>query len=65
MPFVRHATEVEYIRHKRKTLRTDILSESYVVDLSCCDSPHPFSSFDLTWGWIFGVETQIWKRDRD
>lgn len=45
MAFVRHATEVEYVRRMREILRPDILSESDVVNLSRCCLPCPFSLF--------------------
>lgn len=47
MPYVRYATEVEYLRRVRETLRTDISSENELADLSRCCLTHPFSSFHL------------------
>lgn len=45
MPFVPHATDVEYLRCMRKISRADISLESDVYDLSCCCLLRPFSSF--------------------
>lgn len=47
MPFVRCATEVGYVRCMREMLRTDILFESDVVDLSHGCLPRSFSSVYL------------------
>lgn len=47
MPLVRHVTDVEYVRHMREVLRTDIYFESDVVDLSDFCLPRPFRLFSL------------------
>lgn len=61
MLFVCHATEVEYVRHMREMLRTDISSKSGVVNLSRSCLHHPFRSFYLigkanTWGRDLNLE---------
>lgn len=45
MPFVLHATEVDYERRMHEMLRTDISSESDGIHLYRCCLPLSFSSF--------------------
>lgn len=47
MPFVSHATKVEYVRRRREVLHTYASSEKNMVDLSQCFLPPPFNSFYL------------------
>lgn len=47
MPFVRYGTEVENVSHMREGFRTNVSSDSNMVDLSRCYLPHPFSSLCL------------------
>lgn len=49
MPFVRLATEVEYVRRMREMLRTNISSLNNVVDLSRCCLLRTFSPFYVIW----------------
>lgn len=59
MPFVLHASEVEYVRRMRKMLRKDTSSDSNVVDLSCCCLHPPFrSSYPIR-------EVDRWGQDAD
>lgn len=55
MTFVRHETEIVYVRRMHGILRMELSSESDVVNLSCRCMPRPFSSLYLkrevdTWG---------------
>lgn len=45
MPFVRHATNFEYVPPMFKIVRFHIYSKSDVVDLSCIYTPRYISSF--------------------
>lgn len=61
MPFVIHATEVEYVRRMRDMLCTDISSESNVVNLFHCCLPRTFCFFTSmremdTWGRDMNLE---------
>lgn len=47
VPIVRHATEVDYARHKSGTLHSDITFDSDVFDMSPHCLPRLFSSFYL------------------
>lgn len=59
MSFVRHATEVQYVRRMREMLRIDILFERVVGELSRCCLRCLFSLYYPIW------EVDIWGQDLD
>lgn len=67
MPFIYHATEFKYAFRMWEMFRTDISSESDVVDFSCCLLPFPLSfSYQIPemaiWGQYF--ELEVWQRSK-
>lgn len=59
LPLVCDASEVENVHCMRGMLRTNIASESDVVDLFCCCFPRPFCSFYLI------READTWDCERE
>lgn len=59
MPLLRHATEFEYVCRMNEIERTDISSDSNVVDLSRCCFPSSISSIYLL------QKLFTWSQDAD